>query len=116
MYHSPNKGGLNESSPGKFESTEVSTLANNEHRTHNGWLKKIHALWDQIDAQRSYHEVLRVEADIIQKEWKLKSLKNENMQENARCLALQIKFIDKARKRLKNMPLISKTEKKMIKV
>lgn len=90
-YHSPTKSYHSQaSSPNKLEHlpTQMSILAASEHRTHNGWLKKIHALWDQINAQKSYDEVLRVEAGIKENGGKLKGIKLENMRENARCLAL----------------------------
>ena len=56
-------------------------------------LKKIDALWDEISLQKSYNEVLRVEAEIKQNNKHLKDLKLENMRENAQSLSLQVKFI-----------------------
>ena len=59
--------------------------------------------------------MLRVEAELKQNNQKLKVIKLENMRENARCLSLQVKFIGKARNKLK-LPLQTKTEKKMVKI
>ena len=40
-------------------------------------------------------------------------LKHENMRENAKCLSLQIKFINKAKSKIKSSSL-SKPEKKLL--
>ena len=80
---------------------QLNALAASEHKTHNMWLHKIEGLWDKINAESNLDDIIRYEEQIKQNERIIKEIKFDNMRENAKCLGLQINFINKAKSKTK---------------
>ena len=79
----------------QIKPTKLSIMAVNEHKTHNGWLRKIQALWDKLTTVTNYDEIGRVLDELRQNNKKLRLLKQENVRANAFVVEFQDKQLSR---------------------
>lgn len=80
---------------------QLTILAMSEHKTHNVWVRKIRVLSEQLHTSLNFEEVVRLEGQIRENRQRLKVMNQDNMKENAKLLALQVKLINKTKVKVK---------------